>query len=265
MVHITETPIKCPVAPLEFAFLADAFLEEKGICEQCSITYVTPLSGAFTKPRAANKLGFLLEEKNIEIVTDFAIREVDNKQQKIIAYDEQEVEYDLLVTVPINLSDPVIADSGLGDDFGFLPVDKHSLQHKEYANIFALGDATNVPTSKAGSVAHFQAELLAANIVRYLMGLPVRGNFDGHANCFVETGHGKALLIDFNYETEPVEGTFPLAYIGPMSLLAESRINHMGKLAFHWIYFHLLLEGQSIPFISPQMSKGGKKLAPTTT
>ncbi len=265
VVHITETPIKCPVAPLEFAFLADAFLEEKGIRDRSSITYVTPLSGAFTKPRAANKLGHLLEEKDIHIVTDFAIREVDNVNKKIISYDEIEVEYDLLVTVPTNLGDAVISDSGLGDDFGFLRVNKHSLQHEQYPNIFSLGDATNVPTSKAGSVAHFQSELLSANIIRYLMGLPVQLDFDGHANCFVETGHGKALLIDFNYETEPVEGTFPLAHIGPLSLLAESRLNHMGKLAFHWIYFHLLLEGHSIPFVSPQMNKGGKKLEPTPT
>ncbi len=260
VVHITETPIKCPVAPLEFAFLADAYFDEKGLRDKVQITYVTPLSGAFTKPRAAAKLGHLLEEKQIDIVTDFAIQEVDNAGKRIVSYDGIEVPYDLLVTVPTNLGDPVVANSGLGDDFGFLPVDKKSLQHRQYPNIFSLGDATNVPTSKAGSVAHFQSELLAANITRYLMGLPVRQDFDGHANCFIETGYGKALLIDFNYETEPVEGTFPIPGIGPMQLLTETRMNHLGKQAFHWIYFHMLLEGRSIPFVSPQMKVSGKKL-----
>jgi sulfide:quinone oxidoreductase len=260
VVHITETPIKCPVAPLEFAFLSDAYFADKGMRDKVEITYVTPLSGAFTKPIAAEKLGHLLDEKQIQVVTDFSVMEIDNTDKKLISYDGIEVPYDLLVTVPTNLGDPVISDSGLGNDFGFLPVHKNTLQHEKYHNIFSLGDATNAPTSKAGSVAHFQAELLAANIVRYLLELPVQPDFDGHANCFVETGHGKALLLDFNYDTEPVEGTFPIAGIGPMQLLNESRMNHMGKLAFHWIYFHMLLEGKSIPMITPQMQKSGKHL-----
>ena len=264
VVHITETPIKCPVAPLEFAFLADDFLEERGIRDRVEITYVTPLSGAFTKPRAADKLAHLLEEKRIGIVTDFAVMEVDQQGRKIVSYDGVEVPYDLLVTVPTNLGDPLVADSGLGDDFGFLPVDKHTLQHQGHPELFALGDATNAPTSKAGSVAHFEAELLADNIVRYLHGEPLQADFDGHANCFVETGKGKALLIDFNYETEPVEGTFPIPGIGPLQLLKETRMNHLGKKAFHWVYFHMLLEGRRIPFVTPAMDRRGKELEPVT-
>lgn len=258
VVHICEMPIKCPVAPLEFAFLADAFFEQRGIRDQVQLTFVTPLSGAFTKPTATEKLGHLLEEKQIQLVSDFAIEKVDAEQHKIIDYGGQEVEYDLLVTVPTNMGDEAIARSGFGDDLNFVPTDKATLQSQVAENIFVIGDATNLPASKAGSVAHFEAEILTDNIQRFIAGQPLKHEFDGHANCFVETGHGKALLIDFNYTHEPVEGTFPFPGVGPLTLLKESRINHFGKLAFRWIYWNVLLRGHHLPLVSATMDERGK-------
>ncbi|MFN7118460.1 MAG: NAD(P)/FAD-dependent oxidoreductase [Saprospiraceae bacterium] len=258
VVHITELPIKCPVAPLEFAFLADDFFTKKGMRDKVKITYVTPMSGAFTKPRASQKLTYLLEEKGIDIVSDFYIESVDNEAKKIIDYGGAEVAYDLLVTVPLNKGSEVIARSGLGDELNYIATDKNTLQTEAFDNIFAIGDATNLPASKAGSVAHFEAEVLTENILRYIKGEPLKAEFDGHANCFIETGHGKALLIDFNYDQEPVEGTFPLPGIGPLQLLKESPLNHWGKLAFRWIYWNVLMKGLPIPFVHPQMSKSGK-------
>ena len=260
VVHITEMPIKCPVAPLEFAFLADSYFAKKGMREKVDITYVTPLSGAFTKEYCSKALGYLLEDKNIKLVTDFAIEQVDNENNKIVDYGEQEVEYDLLVTVPTNMGDEVIERSGLGDELNFVPTHKHTLQSEENENIFVIGDATNVPASKAGSVAHFEAETLTDNILLYIEGKPLKEEFDGHANCFIETGNNKALLIDFNYEQEPVEGTFPFAGIGPLRLLKESVFNHWGKLAFRWIYWNMLLKGIPIPFVGRNMSTKGKKI-----
>ena len=260
VVHITEMPFKCPVAPLEFAFLADSYFKEKGIRDRVEIIYVTPLSGAFTKDFCSKKLGYLLEEKNIKLVTDFAIERVDNENTKIIDYGDQEVAYDLLVTVPTNMGDEVIEKSDLGDDLNFVPTNHHTLQSLENENIFVIGDATNVPASKAGSVAHFQAETLTDNIVRYINKEPLKEEFDGHANCFIETGDNKALLIDFNYIQEPVEGTFPIAGFGPLTLLKESVFNHWGKLAFRWIYWNMLLKGIPIPFVGRNMSLKGKKI-----
>ena len=260
VVHICEMPIKCPVAPLEFAFLADSFFQEKGIREQVELTFVTPLSGAFTKPTATEKLGHLLQEKSIRIVSDFAIEKVDNDNKKIVDYGGQEVEYDLLVTIPTNMGDELIARSGFGDDLNYVPTDHATLQTTVKENIFAIGDATNLPASKAGSVAHFEAEILTGNILRFIEGKPLKAEFDGHANCFVETGHGKALLIDFNYTHEPVEGSFPFPGVGPLTLLKESRINHFGKLAFRWIYWNMLLRGRHLPFVSATMSETGKEL-----
>lgn len=258
VVHITEMPIKCPVAPLEFAFLADSFFKHKHMRNKVEITYVTPLSGAFTKPKATEALEHLLHDKGINIEPDFAIEQVDNENKKIIDYGGREIPFDLLVTVPTNKGDELMERSGMGDDLNYVPTHKATLQSKDYENIFVLGDASNIPASKAGSVAHFEAEILTENIMHYVHGEPLKEEFDGHANCFIETGGGKALLIDFNYTHEPVGGTFPFAGVGPLRLLNESRMNHMGKLAFRWIYWHVLLKGTHIPFVSAQMSESGK-------
>jgi sulfide:quinone oxidoreductase len=258
VVHITEMPIKCPVAPLEFAFLADSYFKNKKMREKVEITYVTPLSGAFTKPKATAALDHLLQDKSISIESDFAIAEIDNENKKIIDWGGREIPFDLLVTVPTNKGDDVIERSGLGDDLNYVPTSKGSLQSLDHKNIFVIGDAANIPASKAGSVAHFEAEILIENILRYIQGLPLKEDFDGHANCFIETGNNRALLIDFNYTHEPVEGEFPFPTVGPLKLLKESKVNHLGKLAFRWVYWNMLLKATPIPFVPAKMKIAGK-------
>ena len=260
VVHICEMPIKCPVAPLEFTFLADWWLTTIGLRDQTELIFVTPLEGAFTKPACANVLGYMLTEKRITAVTEFNIARVDNDNHKIVSWDEREVPYDLLVTVPTNMGDSLIERSGLGDELNFVPTDPYTLQSRSHANIFVIGDASDIPASKAGSVAHFEAELLTHNIVRFLSGEPLQRDFDGHANCFIESGFGKAFLLDFSYDVEPVTGSFPLPFIGPFSLLKESRINHLGKLAFKWIYWNVLLKARPLPGIGSRMSRVGKRI-----
>ncbi|MCI0535856.1 MAG: NAD(P)/FAD-dependent oxidoreductase [Verrucomicrobiales bacterium] len=262
VVHVCEMPIKCPVAPLEFAFLADAWLDERGLRDKTELVYVTPLSGAFTKPVASKILDRLLAEKRIQVVPDFAIARVDNERHKIVSWDEKEVDYDLLVTVPPNMGDEAIERSGLGDELNYVPTDKNTLQAKAHSNIFVIGDATDLPTSKAGSVAHFEAEVLIENILHYIKGEPLRAEFDGHANCFIESGRGKGFLLDFNYHLEPVPGKFPVPALGPFALLGESRLNHLGKLAFKWVYWHLLLKGLPLPLVEHKMSLAGKQIPP---
>jgi len=259
VVHITEMPIKCPVAPLEFAFLADSFFKNKKMRDKVNITFVTPLSGAFTKPKATEALDHLLLEKDIHIESDFAIERVDNEHKVIIDYGGRQIPFDLLVTVPTNKGDELLERSNMGDDLNYVPTNKATLQSLNYNNVFVIGDASNVPASKAGSVAHFEAEILTENILRFIKNEPLKEDFDGHANCFIETEGGKALLIDFNYTHEPVEGTFPFPGVGPLRLLKESRMNHMGKLAFRWIYWNMLLKGTHIPFVSAQMQEAGKQ------
>ena len=257
VLNIVEMPIKCPVAPLEFLFLADWYFTEKGIRDKVDLTFVTPLPGAFTKPKAAAILGDFMDKKNINLMTEYNIASVDPAANKIVSFDEREVDYDLLVTIPTNMGDACIERSGLGDELNYVPTHKHTLQSKAHENIFVIGDATDLPSSKAGSVAHFQADVLTENIMRALDDLPLLEDFDGHANCFIESGFGKGLLIDFNYDVEPLPGKYPLPGIGPFSLLQETKANHWGKVMFRWMYWNLLLRGAELP-IEAQMNMAGK-------
>ena len=259
VVNMIDLPIKCPVAPLEFSFLADWFLREKGVRDDVELTYVTPLDSAFTKPIAAEHLSGLLEEKGIRLETEFATGQVDGEGGRLISWDEREVPFDLLVCVPLHGGAPFVARSpGLGDELGFVQTDRNTLQAKAAPNVFAIGDAANLPTSKAGSAAHFESDTLAHNIEHLLSGEAVVPSYDGHVNCFIESGFHKALLIDFNYEVEPLPGRYPDARIGPLPLLKESRLNHLGKLAFEPLYWHVLLPGHDMPGIGANLSRAGR-------
>jgi sulfide:quinone oxidoreductase len=257
VVHVTDMPIKCPVAPLEFTFLAEAWLREHGLRDRVELVFVTPLPGAFTKPVASEHLGGLLEERKVLVESDFLVESIDNERKCLVSYDEREVPFDLLVTVPLNMGADFVERSGLGDELNYVPVDKHTFLSTAHDNVFAVGDASDIPTSKAGSVAHFSVEVFVDNFLAHVEGRPMTGSFDGHANCFIESGDKKALLIDFNYDTEPLTGTYPVPYVGPLGLLKETRANHLGKLAFRWVYWNVLLRGRPIP-LPAHMSMAGK-------
>ncbi len=260
VVNVVDMPIKCPVAPLEFCFLADWYFQERGIRDKVELTYVTPLDGAFTKPIASARLSGILAEKGVELVTEFNTGQIDGEAGRLVGYDGREIGFDLAVVVHLHGGAPYVGRSpGLGDELNFVPTDERTLQAKAAPNIFVIGDAANVPASKAGSVTHFEGETLVANVRRYLAGESLEPGFDGHANCFVETGFHKALLVDFNYETEPLPGHFP-ASVG-LPLLRESRLNHLGKLMFQWLYWHSLLPGRDIPGVGSTMPTAGKSLA----
>jgi len=257
-VNVVDMPIKCPVAPLEFCFLADWYFTDRKMRDRVDITYVTPLDAAFTKPVAAATLGGMLGERDIELVTEFNTGEVDGPGGRLVSFDEREVPFDLAVVIPLHGGQPYVARSeGLGDELNFVPTDPHTLQSTVAPNVFAIGDATTLPASKAGSVTHFEGEVLVENIQRFLAGDALDASYDGHANCFIETGFGKAMLIDFNYDQEPVPGHFP-AGVG-LPLLKESRMNHLGKLMFQWFYWHVLLPGRDVPGIGSDMPRSGKK------
>jgi len=258
VVNVVDLPVKCPVAPLEFCFLADWFFTERGIRDRVELCYVTPLDGAFTKPVAAKMLAGLLEEKGVELVTEFNTGSVDGAGGRLISYDDREIRFDLAVVVPLHGGAPFVGRStGLGDELSFVPVDPRTLQSRAAPNVFAIGDAAGVPTSKAGSVTHFEGAVLVGNICRFLAGEPLDQSFDGHANCFIETGFHKALLIDFNYDTEPLPGHFPTG-VG-LPLMKQSRLNHLGKLMFQWLYWNSLLPGRDIPGVSSAMPEHGKR------
>ncbi len=265
VVNIVDMPVKCPVAPLEFCFLADWFFHRRGMRDQVEISLVTPLDGAFSTKLASERLGGLLADKGISMVTEFNTASVDGSSGALSSFDGRQVPFDLAVVVPVHAGAPFVRRSeGLGNEFDFVPCDIHSLQAKAAPEIFVIGDAAEVPTSKAGSVAHFEGEVLTRNIARFLAGEPLDASFDGHANCFVESGFGKAVLCDFNYEVEVLPGHFPSRFGLP--LLEQSRACHAGKLAFEWLYWHAVLPGREIPGIATAMPRAGKRgLAPAAT
>jgi len=259
VVNVVEMPIKCPVAPLEFCFLADWFFRQGGVRDQVEMTYVTPLDAAFTQPVAARRLGGMLDERGIALVTEFNTGEVDGGGGRLVSFDERVVPFDLAVVVPVHNGAPYVARSeGLGDALGFIPTDEHTLQSTVSPHVFAIGDAAALPVSKAGSVTHFEGEVLVENVRRFLEGRPLDASYDGHASCFVETGFSKAMLIDFNYDVEPLPGHFP----GPVGLplMQESHLNHLGKLLFEWFYWHSLLPGRDIPGLHSAMPLAGKDM-----
>lgn len=257
VVNVVENPIKCPVAPMEFLMLADSFFTQKGIRDRVELIYATPNSGAFTKPVASKLIGDMLDRKNVKVEADFYIERADPDAKKIISYDERDLDYDLLVSVPLNKGSDVIGKSGLGDDLNYVAVNKSTFLSDKFDNIFVLGDAANAPTSKAGSVAHYATEMFVENFKHYIEGKPLEEKFDGHTNCFIESGYGKGVLLDFNYEQEPLPGRFPVPGVGPFALLQESRVNHLGKLSFEWMYWNILMRGRKVP-LAPTMTMAGK-------
>ncbi|MBI4778454.1 NAD(P)/FAD-dependent oxidoreductase [Candidatus Desantisbacteria bacterium] len=261
--NIAEMPIKCPVAPIEFVFLADYYFHTKGIRNKVEITLVTPLAGAFTKPIASKVFGEIAKNKGINIVPDFGLGYVDHVKKTIKSHTKQELDYDLLVAIPPTEGAEVIEDSGLGNGAGWIRTDKQTLKAIGHNNIYSIGDGTDLPTSKAGSVAHFESEVMSENLLSEIRGKEPKAKFDGHSNCFIESGFNKALLIDFNYKVEPVPGKFPLPIIGPFSLLKETKVNHQGKLAFRWAYWNQILTCKlpGEPIMTNYCSPNGKKVS----
>ena len=257
VLNIAEIPYKCPIAPLEFVFMADWFFTANGVRDKVDIEFVTPLDNVFTKPVAAEVLSQFAGKKNINVIPHFDLAQVNSKEKTIESHKGDKVGYDLLVSIPPNMGDQVLIDSEIGDPVGYVPTDNYSLKAENTDRIFVLGDTTNVPTSKAGSVAHFMSYTVVENLLREIDGQKVLPSFDGHALCFLASGFEKAILLDFNYKVEPLPGKFPFPGFGPFSLLQETLSNHWGKMMFQWVYWNLLMKGLDLP-LEPQMNIAGK-------
>ncbi len=257
LLNIAETPYKCPIAPLEFVFLADWFFTVNGIRDKIEIELSTPLDNVFTKPVAAEILADVALKKNIKVTPFFDLAQVNGSEKTIESYKGEKIGYDLLVSIPPNMGDKCLIDSKVSDEVGFVDTDKHTLKAKNIERVFVLGDTTNVPTSKAGAVVHYMAYTLVDNIVREIERREIKPTFDGHATCFLASGFEKAILLDFNYDVEPLPGKFPFPGMGPFSLLQETLGNHWGKMMFKWVYWNLMMKGLDLP-LEPQMNLAGK-------
>ena len=254
VLNVAAVPYKGPAAPLEFLFHADAYFRRRGLRDKVNLIYASPHAGPFSDPRADPALAEMLAAKDIQVEANFVVSSVDNAARKLVSDDGRAVGYDLLVTIPVHVGARFVREAGLGDERGFVLTDKFTLQAKGHPNIWAIGDAAGIPALKTSSAAHFQLETVVRNISRAIAGDAPLPSFDGRANFFIESGDGKALLIDFNYGVEPLPGGYPLAAVGPFRRMKESRLNHMGKLAYRWVYWNILLKDRDLP-AGPAVSK----------
>jgi sulfide:quinone oxidoreductase len=257
VLNIAELPYKCPVAPLEFIFMADWFFTVNGHRDNIEIELVTPVSGAFTKPIASKILGEIAKRKNIKVTPNWDIAQVNAEERTIESHKGEKVPYDLLISIPPNFGAQYVETSGMGDPMCFVNTDHFTLRAKDYDNIYVIGDATNVPASKAGAVAHYESETVIENMIREIDGQEPHTTFDGHATCFICSGYEKAVLIDFNYKYEPLPGKFPFPGLGPFSLLGDSYLNYWGKMMFKWVYWNMMMRGVELP-LEQQMTMAGK-------
>ncbi|MBI5666312.1 MAG: NAD(P)/FAD-dependent oxidoreductase [Nitrospirae bacterium] len=262
VVNVAELPFKCPVAPIEFIFLADWYFRQKGMRDKVQLHLATPFPQCMPNwPKGRVVMLDAAKSKGISISTGFALQEVNKSGKYIQSFAGEKINYDLLVIVPTNQGDQVISESGLDDGSTYVPTDKHTLKALNHKNIYVIGDATNIPTSKAGSVAHYEAEVITHNLLSEIKGKEPEPIYDGHSTCFIVSEKGKSYLVDFNYNTEPLFGKFPLPVIGPFSLLKETRMNWKGKLGFEWMYWNMLLPGKST-MLPPTLTMAGKKQEP---
>lgn len=259
---VAELPFKCPVAPIEFIFLADWYFRQKGIRDKVKLHLSTPFPQCMPNwPKGRQVMIEAAGRKGISLSTGFALQEVSSEGKYIESFNGEKIDYDMLVIIPTNLGDSIIAESGLDDGSTYVPTDKNTLKALNHKNIYIVGDATNVPTSKAGSVAHYEAEIITHNLLAEISGKEPEPLYDGHSTCFIVSEKGKSYLVDFNYDTEPLFGKYPLPLIGPFSLLKETRMNWRGKLGFEWLYWNVLLPGRKM-LLPPTLTMAGKREKP---
>jgi sulfide:quinone oxidoreductase len=230
-VGIAGIPYKCPPAPVEFAFMLDQYLRDRGIRDRSQITLLSPLNRAFTIESASKLIQPIMQERGINLETFFNVESVDPGARTVLSLEGDKAEYDLLVLVPPHRGQQVIEDSGLGEAGGWIPTDRTTLQHTEHDRVFALGDATNLPISKSGSTAHFEAPVVTSRIASLVRGTAPKANYGGRVMCFLETGNGKATALRFDYEHPPVPPR-------------PSRTWHAAKWMFNRLYWVSVPQGR---------------------
>jgi len=232
VIGVAGIPYKCPPAPVEFVFLLDDYLRARRLREKSQIKLLSPLNRAFTIEATSKLVQPILAERGIELTGFFNVETVDPINKTVTSLEGETVGYDLLVLVPPHRGAKLIEDSKLGDARGWIPVDKNTLKHTEHPDIWALGDATNIPISKSGSVAHYEASVAADEIVAALKGeAPPAHVYDGKVMCFLETGQGQATTIRFDYDHPPVSPN-------------PSHLWHWAKALFNKTYWHTVPQGR---------------------
>ena len=230
-VGVAGIPYKCPPAPVEFVFMLDQFLRRRGLRERSEITFLSPLNRAFTIESASKLIQPIMLVRGIELETFFNVESVDASARVVSSLEGDKAEYDLLVLVPPHRGQEAIDASHLGDPGGWIPTDRHTLQVKGQERIFAIGDGTDLPISKSGSTAHFEAPVVASRIASLIRGTAPRSNYGGRVMCFLETGDGRATTLRFDYEHPPAPPQ-------------PTRMWHAAKWLFNRLYWETVPQGR---------------------
>lgn len=231
LIGIAGIPYKCPPAPVEFVFMVEDYLRRRGVRERSEVTLLSPLNRAFTIESASKVVQPIMEQRGIGLTTFFNVEEVDPSAGTVSSLEGEKLEYDLLVLVPPHRGQQIVIDSGLGDAGGWLPTDRYTLQVDGQDRIFALGDATNLPISKSGSTAHFEAPVVASRIASLIHGSDPKTNYGGKVMCFLETGNRQATVLRFDYEHPPAPPQPNLLW-------------HSAKWMFNRLYWETVPQGR---------------------
>jgi sulfide:quinone oxidoreductase len=235
VIGIAGMPYKCPPAPLEVAFLIESELRERGIRDGADMHFCSPIGRAFTIESVSEMATPILEGKGIELHTFFNVEAIDPVGKRVISLEGEELPYDLLILVPPHKGQQFLMDSGLAPaPGGWLPTDRHTLLVGGRPNVYALGDATDLPLSKAGSTAHFEAPVVAERIVAAIEGRAPAGkhaDYEGKVMCFFEIGDGKGTLLQFDYDHPPKPPK-------------PNQLWHLGKIVFNKTYWHTVPKGR---------------------
>ena len=237
VVGIADLPFKCPVAPLEGVFMMEHFLRRKKLRKTTNLHYLSPIGGAFSIEQANVHIEKKFAKKNINLHTFFNTETIHADRKMVESLEGDEMEYDLLLMVPPHRGQSYLEGTPIVDESGWVNVNTKTLQNEEYPHIFAIGDAANLPVSKAGSSAHYQAMAVAHNLRDILKGKmdikEVKEKYNGHATCLVMTSMTSAMFFDFNYNRPP----FGLGYI-------SNRLFYYLKKYQRFLYFYGFLSGR---------------------
>jgi sulfide:quinone oxidoreductase len=235
VIGIAGMPYKCPPAPLEVAFLIEDELRHRGLRDVTTIDFCSPIGRAFTIESVSEMATPILAQKGIELHTFFNVEAIDPGRKVVQSLEGEELPYDLLVLVPPHKGQAFLIESGLAPaPGGWLPTDRATLQVGGRPNVYALGDATDLPLSKAGSTAHFEAPVVAERIAATIDARaidPSRGWYQGKVMCFFEIGDGKGTLLRFDYDHPPKPPK-------------PNQLWHLGKIVFNKTYWHTVPKGR---------------------
>lgn len=234
VIGIAGMPYKCPPAPLEVAFLVESELRDRGLRDRSELHYCSPIGRAFTIDSVSEMATPILADKGIELHTFFNVETIDPARRVVESLEGEELGYDLLILVPPHRGAQLVVDSGLAPPAGWLPTDPHTLEVRGQERVYAIGDATDLPLSKAGSTAHFEAPVVVERIVAAVEGRAPDaklGTYTGKVMCFFEVGDGKGTLLQFDYDHPPAPP-------------APNRLWHIGKIVFNRTYWHTVPKGR---------------------